>query len=388
MFDVALDISFLGSLGGFGTYTRDLLAALVRRGADRRVLLIHNGLPRRIPQYRELEERARERTPPLPDHWRVAQTRIPNRPLWSQTALPRLLRKNGARVFHAVDSVSVPWLRAGWRGIVTIHDVIPLVHPEFSRGRDALGSKLLIPMAARRADCIVTDSRYSEARIREQFPRLSTPIEMIYPGVCRERFFPPENRAEAAERARAEFGLRTPDYILCVATLNPRRNLKRFLSAWKRCAKEPAGRGLCLAIAGSRGWNDEDLLESIRKPGLRERVHLLERVDDGQLVRLYQGALAVAVPSIVEGFGFPAAEAMASGAPLLCSNTSSLREIAAGAGLLFDPFSIDSMADAIHAIVENESLRLELAGKGLRRAEDFSWDRTADKLLELYERCR
>ncbi len=383
-FDIALDISFLSAAGGIGTYTAGLLRALAETDSGRRYLLLSNGLPSAVPQYARQEELSRSRMPPLPAGWQIVQTTVTHRPVWLLTALPQLLREHHPRLYHALDSVSLPFARRTCPLVVTLHDIIPLTHPDFCRLRDTVGSQVLMRRAIRRAERIITVSHYSAGQIRERFPGAADKTQVIYSGLDPTIFHPMEDRAALAQSLAKRWNLSSPHYLFCAATLSPRRNLERFLEAFALYLEASRNRDVILVIAGCRGWKEASIFAKVHQMKLENRVRFLDFVTDAELVQLHQAAVGLANPSLIEGFGFPVLEAMACGTPVICSSTTALGEIAGNAALLFDPLDLESMREAIRALVEDESTRARLAQKGLERAGRFSWRAAAGETVSLY----
>nr|HQH72792.1 glycosyltransferase [bacterium] len=216
-FDIALDISFLSAAGGIGTYTAGLLRALAETDSGRRYLLLSNGLPSAVPQYARQEELSRSRMPPLPAGWQIVQTTVTHRPVWLLTALPQLLREHHPRLYHALDSVSLPFARRTCPLVVTLHDIIPLAHPDFCRLRDTVGSQVLMRRAIRRAERIITVSHYSAGQIRERFPGAADKTQVIYSGLDPTIFHPMEDRAALAQSLAKRWNLSSPLYLFCAA---------------------------------------------------------------------------------------------------------------------------------------------------------------------------
>ena len=182
---------------------------------------------------------------------------------------------------------------------------------------------------------------------------------------------PPE---EAAHRVRERWGLE-PGFVLSVGTLEPRKNHRRLLEAWRRLPEATRARSP-LVLAGGRGWKSEELTE---QPDLR----WLGRISDAELLDLYGIAGVFAYPSLEEGFGLPILEAMACGLPVLTSSVSSLPEVAGEAAVLVDPTDVEAIADGLRRILDDDSTRRDLAARGLARCAEFSWDRVAADTLVL-----
>ena len=168
-------------------------------------------------------------------------------------------------------------------------------------------------------------------------------------------------------------------FLLGVGTLSPRKNFSRFIQAFDQLAPEYPDTHL--VIVGNKGWNFDDILEE----GNREKVHLIGYVDAAELVALYNLAKIFVFPSLYEGFGIPPLEAMSCGCPVVTSNISSLPEVVGDAALLIDPYSTEEIAGAIGTLLANSELNQDLSRKGLRQATKFSWEKSAKKLLEVFE---
>jgi glycosyltransferase involved in cell wall biosynthesis len=185
----------------------------------------------------------------------------------------------------------------------------------------------------------------------------------------------------AAVRARHRLPER---FILTVATLEPRKNLPFLIEAYRRF-RRLTGTKLGLVIVGRAGWKLESLQPALRESG--QEIVLTGFVPQRDLVALYNLAEVFVLPSLYEGFGLPPLEAMACGCPVIVSNRGSLPEVVADAGLLIDPENPDSLVRAIGRVEANQSLRDELARRGLKRAKQFSWKTSAVKTEEVYQQA-
>jgi glycosyltransferase involved in cell wall biosynthesis len=191
------------------------------------------------------------------------------------------------------------------------------------------------------------------------------------------RHFQPAASA-AIEMVRQRYTLAGP-YLLFVGTLQPRKNLERLLAAFDRvAASEPS---LTLVLVGAIGWQPERLTNALGALAARDRVKVLGFVDDADLPPLMSGALALAFPSLYEGFGLPALEAMACGTPVLTSTTSSMPEVVGDAGLLVDPLDVNAISAGLTRLVRDDALRAGLRQRGLARAATFTWERAARETL-------
>lgn len=257
--------------------------------------------------------------------------------------------------------------------VITIHDLIPLDHPEWFKPRFAAWHRILMPALARRARRLITDSEYSKARILKRFGLPEALVHVIPLGVGGE--FKPIAAGHIKE-VNQRYGLEGP-YLLVVGSLEPRKNLAKLFSAWQLINRKKLSAEL--AVAGITGGNFRNTGYETVPPGVR----FLGYVSDDDLPALYSGAFGLVFPSIYEGFGLPALEAMACGTPVAASNATSLPEVVGDAGLLFDPFSVDEMASVLDRVLEDDALRLELRQRGLERACQFTWEVTAHKTWQV-----
>ncbi|MGD1997205.1 MAG: glycosyltransferase family 1 protein, partial [Anaerolineae bacterium] len=211
----------------------------------------------------------------------------------------------------------------------------------------------------------------------------SEKVEVLYSGVA-PRFRPQEEPGER-RRLQERYGLGDPSteerrpYVLSVGTLQPRKNYIRLMRAFAELRPD----GHKLIIAGGEGWLCEPILAEAEKHG--DRIRMLGFVEESDLPALYRGAALFAFPSLYEGFGLPVLEAMACGVPVVCSNVSSLPEVAGEAALLTDPHDEEALAEAMQRVLEDEELQQQMVTRGLERATAFTWERAAQQLLAAFE---
>jgi glycosyltransferase involved in cell wall biosynthesis len=356
-----------GAVGGSETYARGLLGAYGTGAGPERVTVLAG--PRAAASLRELERGAvgvRE----------IAGARLRTGRAGRAAALVGgMLRppKEAARLAEAADvlhlPLTVPIPRA--RRTPTVLTLFDLLHHDvpalFGRGERAF-RKLAYERAARHATHVVTVSEHSRGRIAALLGIEPARIAAIHPGIDHIRFHP--GPATGLE------GLALPErpWVLYPAALWPHKNHERLLAALARIE------GVELVLTGATFGREEELRAQARRLGVADRVRHLGFVPAAALPNLYRAANALVFPSLAEGFGQPALEAMACGCPVAASDTPALAEACADAALLFDPYDPAAIATAITRAMHDEGLR----EAGLQRARAFTWERAAGEHAEVY----
>lgn len=284
--------------------------------------------------------------------------------LMNETGLPPAdWLTGGAALFHATNLMRRPPRRA--RLTSTIHDLTCWLMPELHSPGNVTADLDFAARILRRAGGLIA---VSESTRQDAIRLLNLPpdrIRTIHSGIAEPYFDAP-----GRQRARP--------YALYVGTIEPRKNLDTLLDAWKLLS--PSVRGeFDLVFAGPKGWASEKTHARIQN-----EATYLGYVPENDLPGLTAGASVFVYPSLYEGFGFPVAQAMAAGAPVVTSNNSSLPEIAGDAALLVDPRSPAEIASSLARVLESPALRQELAARGRRRAERFRWDACATESLEFF----
>ena len=294
-----------------------------------------------------------------PDRYRVMRPRhaFAHRTghLWEQGFLP--LRARQARILYCPANLAPVSSR---RNVVLIHDLAPLRHPAWYSRTFTSYQRYLLPLLARRARRVITPSEFSRRELAEGLDLDPERVSVVPNGVD-ERFSP----AADPEPVRRSLGLSEP-YVLVVGTRIARKNFASLRAARRKLGEL----GIELVAAGS----GRAYMRSGEPPPMRP----LGYVPEHDLPGLYAGALALAMPSLYEGFGLPVIEAMASGVPVVAADRSALPETCGGAALLVDPYDGDAVADLLVTAATDEDLRPKLIERGLERAAGFSWKRSAE----------
>jgi glycosyltransferase involved in cell wall biosynthesis len=303
---------------------------------------------------------------------RVVDRRVPVRLLnllWHRAGWPPVEALAGrADVVHAPHPLLIPARRAAQ--VVTIHDLFFLSHPDSTGAEIRRDYAALAGPHARRADAVVTSTTHGKTIVQAE---LGVPHDRIY--VC-----PP---GAPDWTARAAISSAPGGYILFVGTLEPRKNIGALLDAFELLLsrRRPVPE---LILAGRETDAAASWLHRIRQAPLSGHVRHLGYVPDDKRERLYAGARAVVMPSLDEGFGFPALEAMAAGVPVVAANRGSLPEVVGDAGLLVDPADVEALAAAIDTVATDDAAAERARRAGLARAATFTWDRAAATLHRAY----
>jgi glycosyltransferase involved in cell wall biosynthesis len=292
--------------------------------------------------------------------------------LWQ---LPNLARKYGIDLLHT-QYIAPPFSPCATA--VTVHDILFESHPEYFERLFVLRSHLLVRHSVHRSASIFTVSDFSRRQIAETFRVGLRKIHVIPNGVDGARFFSGSEGREIVEN----LGLEPGRYFLTVGRMEPRKNHANLLRAWAKLRK-PRPR---LAIVGQRHFHYKEAINLISELDLAKDIAVFECVSDGELPAVFRNAKAFIYCSWAEGFGMPVLEAMASGIAVICSATTALSEVCAGAAMMVPPENVDEISNAIRVIDENVDVRQNLVVRGLGRVTDFSWKNSADIVRSVYLR--
>jgi glycosyltransferase involved in cell wall biosynthesis len=306
--------------------------------------------------------------------WRPIAARTYSVPELWQLALAA--RRDRADLYHAPHYVCPPWLPCP--AVVTVHDLIHLRFPVRQRHPLApLYARVMLRLAVRRACRLITVSASTRDDLIERLGVRPERIRVIPNGVGPP--FGPTDAAGGADPTLGELGVSRP-YLLFVGNPLPHKNVRRLLEAF--AGLPPAlGRLVLVGIPPAARARIDALCAA---PGLGERVRVLGPVPAPVLARLYQSATLVVCPSLWEGFGLAALEAMACGTPVVAANRGGLPEVVGDAALLVDPTSVDALRTAMYTLAGQEPLRAALRVRGLARARAFSWRHVAEATVAVY----
>jgi len=302
---------------------------------------------------------------------------------WTHFALPKSVSRRGVDVLH-VPALAAP-LDSPCPVVITVHDITFLLYPTHFRRWLVTYLKAVMPPALRAASAVICVSEHTRRDIVSAFGVSSDKVYVVPHGVDHQRFYPAAGLDGSWAR---KLGLRE-GYILHVGTLSSRKNIPTLLRAFARLRSQGQGLSRQLVLAGQEApglAGAAEIHESVRQLDLTSSVVFAGHVSDERLPGLYARASVLAMPSLYEGFGFPILESMAAGTPVVASNTSSLPEVAGDAAILVAPLDEQALAAAIADILFNPQLGQELRSKGLKRAQQFSWQRAASETMAIYRR--
>jgi glycosyltransferase involved in cell wall biosynthesis len=364
---IAVNASILGAQPtGLGSYTAKLVEALDRCHRD---LVVYTSMPDSL----GLAHARIQRVPPL-----VRPERSPTghffRLLWLQTGFRERLMLDRPRVVLNTVPEGLLWPALPPRipQVTVVHDLLPLFFPS-DYPRQQLYFRRLVPAVLRASRIVIADSESTRRDIVRAYGIRPDVVRVVPAGYDETTFFP-ESRPDEDE----------PDpYILFVGNLFPHKNLLRLLDAFAILRRRVATR--LLVRGDGNPAHTAEICDRLRTLGLGGSVRFVPYAAPAELRRLYCGACALALPSRYEGFGLTALEAMACGTPVVAGAAASLPEVVGDAALLVDPDDTLELAEALFRVVGDADLREDLRARGLKQAQHFSWQRTAEEILHILD---
>jgi glycosyltransferase involved in cell wall biosynthesis len=369
---IAIDAHMVGEREtGNETYTLNLVRALTAHPAIQRgnhQLLLYTTHPDSLAPRLEPEARP----------W-IRRIRPEGGPLRISVGMPLAALRDDVDLLH-VTYVAPPVSRC--RRVVTVHDISFDKYPAFFSLRDRLMLSSLVPLSMRRASRVITVSQHARLEILERYKLAAHRVAVTYEAAA-EQYRPVTDRAVLADVQRR---YRLPSsFILALGNLQPRKNLARLVDAYSHARQQGHLDGVHLVLAGKAMWRQSELFERAQGSGYGGDIVFPGYIADADLPALFSAALAYVYPSLYEGFGLPPLEAMACGAPVICSNAASLPEVTGDAALSFEPHDTAALTAALIRVHVDRELAAELRQRGLRQAARFSWTRCADETLAVYQ---
>ena len=349
---IAVDYqSAAGKKTGIGVAAYNLVEAMQKEARDIRFLLYSSGRP---------------------------GMNTPRRILWESAEIPLRALKDRPDLVYSPGFA--PAFCSPVPQVVTVHDLIGLAWPGNQRAFSGWYWSRWLPAAVRRASCIVASSESTRSDLRKFLNIDEKRVRVVPLGV-----HPSFRKLDDPARVRAvleKYGLKEP-YMISVSTLEPRKNHLRLLQAYEKLKK--AGRaGFSLAIIGKPGGAEQALWRFVKEKDLGSSVHFLGYVEHEELICLYNAAMGYAMISLYEGFGLPVLEAMSCGLSGICSDSSSLPEVAGDTALSVDPGSVDGITRALEAFSQDAPRRAALAQAASQRSKTFSMAQCAQQMIEVF----
>ncbi len=361
--------------GGIGRYTRGLITTVAELdNQNSYTLMATPDAPLDGLQFFQNRPNFIHKLYPLAERWMTIG--------WHRLYLPVPVEwfSGPVQLFHSPNFILPPTHRA--KTLLTVHDLSFIRHPQGAVTSLRKWLEKVVPRSLARADHILADSQSTKQDLIQIFNVSSHLITVVGAGV--EARFQPVTDSRRLETVRRRYHLPPSEkFILSLGTLEPRKNFTGLIQAYNR---SPACQSHHLVIAGGKGWLFQEIFAAADSSPVADRIHLIGFVDDDDLPTLYSLADIFAFPSHYEGFGIPVIEAMACGTPVVCADNSCLPEVGGQAALQIGATDITALAEALHRLATDKTLRQKAIDEGFRQAQRFTWPATARRLLAVYER--
>jgi glycosyltransferase involved in cell wall biosynthesis len=300
---------------------------------------------------------------------------------WENIALPSMAKKGGVDLLH-IPGFAGPRKRHKFKKITTVCDLIGMIYPENMGRVSRFYWQKWLPQCVKSSDLIIAISDHTK---RDIIRLLDIPEERIRVTLlAADRRFVPVNDGMKLEELRLKYNL-PKRFMLTVSTIEPRKNICGLIKAFDGYIKDSKLSDLCLVITGNKGWGYAKAYGLVKNLGIEDRVFFTDYIEDNDLPYLYNLAEFFVYPSFYEGFGLPVLEALSCGKAVISSNTSSLPEVTGEAALLISPENTEQLKDAIKVLDTDKGLREELAAGALVQARKFSWEKTVEQTIKVYE---
>ena len=298
--------------------------------------------------------------------------------IWFENSIPRVLKKIKPDIFISTDGFLSK--KAKVKTLLTIHDLAFEHFPEHVPPQVRKFYLKNTPEYAAKADRIVTVSKFSKKDIASRYGIEEEKIDVVYNGAGKQ-YHPLSQQEQEAVKQEFSGG---EEYFLFVSALQPRKNLIRLLEAFDQFKNANPSK-FKLLVAGKHTWIKDEIETAVNAMAHKEDVIFLGHLSQQQLVRVMGSAFALTYVSLFEGFGIPIVDAMNAEVPVITSEVSSMPEVAGNAAILVDPFSVNSIADAMEKLYKDPGLKVSLLKNGRLQREQFNWDRSAEKFWQSVE---
>jgi len=358
-------------LAGFGTYTYNIAKNILQQDKENEYFLVH-----RKKEKHDIYSMANEII--------VPSGPFPLSTLRNFYTLPVKLKKYDLDIVHHTSSIGPFVSKHFWptkkgKTIETVHDIIPLLYPDSFELPVRIAFKHLLPKIAKNVDKILAVSEHSKKDISRRFKIPADKISVVYDAV--DSMFKPLNKKNCQKQLE-KYGIKD-NFLLFVSTLEAKKNVPTALKAYALLKQQ--GIKHKFVLVGKKGYGYEKIAGTIRKLNLENDVIMPGYVPLEDLPLFYNAADAFVLPSLYEGFGIPAVEAMKCGCPVVASNAGALPEITGKAGMLVNALDVKGYASAITEVLESRKTAAAMKSKGLKNAERFSWKESARRIIKVYE---
>lgn len=299
------------------------------------------------------------------------------------THMPKLIRKYKIDVFVGTRHYLPPFNKTNVKYLAIVHDLIPLYMPELFTKEHKLRFKVFTDICKHQAHEVVA---VSEATKRDVIKYMKIPeknIHVVYEAA--NESFTTDRNEDSIRETMERYNIDSK-YILCLSTVEPRKNMLRTIKAYEQCILNN-NLPYKLVIVGGSGWNNGEIYDYVQThEELKKHVIFTGYVSNQDVANIYANASLFIYASLCEGFGLPVLEAMQCGVPVITSNTSSMPEVAGDACILIDPYDITQLEGAITKVLSDEALQKSMIEKGIARSKIFSWEKCAREILDIIKK--
>ncbi|TDT62314.1 glycosyltransferase family 4 protein [Fonticella tunisiensis] len=352
---------------GIGTYTQQILKYILKYDTSNEYFIYWWGT-----NYREISKNG---------NIKISIASKKHHKFFEEYFIPENLKNRGIDIYHVPQNGIGLSSQKSCIYISTIHDLIPYIMPE-TVGRGYLKRFIAqMPQIIQNSDMIITVSEYSKKDIMRIFDVEEEKIKVT--PLAADDYFRPMDRSNAKEFLKKNYNIED-DFILYLGGFSPRKNVKSILVAFSRIHKKLSTNYKVVIIGPSK--DDHSYLMGLCETlGIDDKVIFTGYIPYEHLPYFYNSCTVFVYPSLYEGFGLPPLEAMSCKTPVISSNVSSIPEVVGNGAILINPFDTEELIDALERVLEDETLRNDIAERGYERSKDFGWDKTAAQTLNVYE---
>lgn len=365
---IGIDSTAIGTGDGASNYMYNLTKNLLLIDKNNDYLIYCRG---QVPEgLRAINSRAQFRVSPLK-----------NRRLCEQVWLSLQIPFDSLDVLHCCWSLPLFYPKTS---VLTVHGLSWRIMPEIFPTSHRLYWKFATERTAKKAKRLIAISEWTKQLLVKDLALSGRIIDVVHHGVDPEIFFQIQDSSKIDE-LKTKYKL--PDaFILYLGSVIPVKNVPTLIKSFSKIVSRKEFSHYHLVIAGAKAWGYQSTVDLVKSLGIEKKVLFTGFFPAEDLPSLYNAAELYVLPSFFEGFGIPIIESFACGTPVITSNVSCLPEVAGDAAILIDPHNPDELADALEKVLLSEALQQELIEKGLGRAKQFSWKKTAEKTLKTYEK--